>query len=322
MRPIAILLALAAGLSAAEVRPLTVAVVPKGTTHEFWKAVNAGAVKAEREFNAAGQPLKVVWKGPLKEDDRTSQIDVVQGFVARKVSAIVLAPLDSKALVAPAEMAVAAGIPLVVIDSALDSPRRTAFVATDNRAGGALAAGHLVKASGGTGKVIVLRYLPGSASTEAREAGFLDGLKAAPGLTVLSSDQHAGATRESALTAAQNLLNRYKGEVTAVFTSNESCTAGMMLALKQAGLAGKVLHVGFDASAPLIDGLRARAIGALVVQDPFQMGYLGVVTAVRHLRGEAVQAQVDTPAQLVTPDNLEQDAIKALLNPPLEQFLK
>lgn len=322
MRPIAILLALAAGLSAAEVRPLTVAVVPKGTTHEFWKAVNAGAVKAEREFNAAGQPLKVVWKGPLKEDDRTSQIDVVQGFVARKVSAIVLAPLDSKALVAPAEMAVAAGIPLVVIDSALDSPRRTAFVATDNRAGGALAAGHLVKASGGAGKVIVLRYLPGSASTEAREAGFLDGIKAAPGLTVLSSDQHAGATRESALTAAQNLLNRYKGEVTAVFTSNESCTAGMMLALKQAGLAGKVLHVGFDASAPLIDGLRARAIGALVVQDPFQMGYLGVVTAVRHLRGEAVQAQVDTPARLVTPDNLDQDAIKALLNPPLDQFLK
>ncbi len=314
---------------AAEVKSLTIAVIPKGTTHEFWKAINAGAVKAERELTAAGTPVKIIWKGPLKEDDRTQQIDVVQGFTAKGVSGIVLAPLDAQALAAPVAQATAAGIPVVVIDSALNSDQQVSFVATNNRAGGKLAGERLLALLAGAAadrkKVILLRYQAGSASTEEREAGFLDALKDHPEIELLSSDQHAGATRESALTASQNLLSRFHGKVAGVFTPNESSTVGMMLALKEAGLSGPVKdgvkHVGFDASSALIDGLKSGAIHGLVVQDPFQMGYLGVTTLVAHLTGKKVEKQTDTPVQLVTLENLAEPAIAALLAPPLADYL-
>jgi ribose transport system substrate-binding protein len=315
-------LALAACLLAAQAnaadsaKPLTIAVIPKGTTHEFWKSVEAGARQAEAEYKAAGRAVRVIWKGPLKEDDRTAQIDVVQTFVTKGVSGIVLAPLDAKALAAPVEQAVGAGIPVVVIDSGLASDKQSSFVATDNRAGGRLAGERLLAAAGGAGKIILLRYVAGSASTEEREAGFLDAVQGKPGVEILSSDQHGGVTRESALTAAQNLLNRYGTQVTAVFTPNESSTAGMALALEQAGLAGKVIHVGFDASAPLIAGVKAGRIHGLVVQDPKGMGYLGVKTLVARLDGETVQPRIDTPVKLVTPENLGTPEIQALLGTP------
>src|SRR5689334_12010054 len=186
----------------------TVAVIPKGTTHEFWKAINAGAIKAQQELNGKGCKLNIIWKGPLREDDRDQQIQVVENFMTRRVDGIVLAPLDSKALVAPAANAAKAGIPVVIFDSDLKWDKQVSFVATDNYKGGQLAGEHLGKLLGGKGNVILLRYAVGSASTEAREAGFLDALKTNyPNIKIISSDQHAGATRETAYQVSQNLLN-------------------------------------------------------------------------------------------------------------------
>src|SRR6266850_7749156 len=177
----------------------TIAVVPKGTTHEFWKSINAGAVKAQRELSTNGTKVEIIWKGPLREDDRVQQIQVVENFMARHVSAIVLAPLDSQALVRPVNNAIAAGVPVVVIDSDLKSDKYVSFVATDNFKGGQLAGEAMHKLLGGKGNVILLRYAVGSASTEAREAGFLDHLKKnSPDIKLISSDQHAGPTRETA----------------------------------------------------------------------------------------------------------------------------
>src|SRR6266478_1808540 len=172
----------------------TVAVIPKGTTHEFWKAINAGAAKAQQELNGHGCKLEIIWKGPLREDDREAQIQVVENFTTRHVSAIVLAPLDSQALVRPVHTAISAGIPVVVIDSDLKSDKYVSFVATDNFKGGELAAERMSKLLEGKGNVILLRYAVGSASTEAREAGFLAALKKYPEIKLISSDQHAGAT--------------------------------------------------------------------------------------------------------------------------------
>src|SRR5688572_10321176 len=152
----------------------TIAVVPKGTTHEFWKAIHAGAVKAEREIRAGGQPVEIIWKGPLREDDRELQVQVVENFTSRHVSGIVLAPLDSQALVTPVRSAVQSGVPVVIIDSDLNSTDQASFVATDNHKGGVMAGEHLAKLLGGKGNVILLRYQVNSASTEAREAGFLE----------------------------------------------------------------------------------------------------------------------------------------------------
>ncbi len=323
LRPLIVAVVLIASAApAAAGEALRIAVIPKGTTHEFWKSIHAGAVKAEREFDAAGTPVDLIWKGPLKEDDRAQQIDVVQTFVGQGIDAIVLAPLDSTALVAPVEDAVAAGIPVVIIDSGLKTEQYASFVATNNHDGGMRGGERLAEVLGGKGKVLLLRYAEGSASTEAREAGFLEAIAKHPGIEIVSKDQYAGPTRDSALTAAQNLLNRHGDGIQGVFTPNESSTAGMILALKDAGLSGTVKHVGFDASAPLIEALRAGTVQGLVVQDPFQMGYLGVRSAVAAKRGEQVAKQVDTPVQVVTPENVGDAAIKALIEPPLDQYLK
>ena len=152
---IAALLALAAAARAAE--PYTIAVIPKGTTHEYWKSIHAGAEKARAELAAAGIAINIIWKGPLKEDDREQQVQVVENFIGRHVDAIVIAPLDSKALVAPIETAVRGNIPVVIIDSGLASPLPVSFVATDNLEGGRIAARHLGQLLDGKGNVIMLR---------------------------------------------------------------------------------------------------------------------------------------------------------------------
>src|SRR5437667_718574 len=224
----------------------TIAVIPKGTTHEFWKSINAGAVKAQRELTAEGAKVDIIWKGPFREDDRDQQIQVVENFMSRRVSAIVLAPLDYQALVRPVHNAIQAGVPVVVMDSDLKSDKYVSFVATDNYKGGQLAGEQMGKLLGGKGNVVLLRYAVGSASTEAREAGFLDVLKTNfPNIKVISSDQHAGATRELAYQTSQNLLNRFGREANGVFCPCEPPTIAMTKALRDLGLGGgKVKMIG------------------------------------------------------------------------------
>lgn len=301
-----------------------IAVIPKGTTHEFWKAIHAGAIKAQRELTAAGTPVNIIWKGPLKEDDREQQIQVVENFIGRRVSAIVLAPLDNKALVAPVETAVRGKIPVVVIDSGLNTDALTSFVSTDNREGGRIAARNLGRLLGGKGNAIMLRYAVGSASTEEREAGFLEVMeKEFPAISLLSSDQHSGATRDTARRASENLLNRFGRQVNGIYTVNESSTVGMLLALRDAGLAGgKITLVGFDTGETLNAGLLAGDIQGLVVQNPFNMGYLGVKTAFAALHGEKVAARVDTGVGFVTKDNFHDPAMAEIVNPPLKEYLE
>jgi len=180
-------------------KKLTIAVIPKGTSHEFWKSIHAGAVKAARELSTPGAEVEVIWKGPLREDDREQQIQVVEGFASQGVNGIVLAPLDNRALARPVEEAKTAGVPTVIIDSALESQSILSFVSTDNRKGGMLGADRLGELMGGKGKAILLRYAEGSASTEEREAGFLQEMKQKfPNIELISTDQYAGATRDTA----------------------------------------------------------------------------------------------------------------------------
>src|ERR1051326_9098491 len=308
---------LVAGTTLAAEKSYIIAVIPKGTTHEFWKSINAGAVKAQRELAAAGTKVEVIWKGPLREDDRDQQIQVVENFMARRVSAIVLAPLDSLALVRPVNNAISAGVPVVVIDSDLKSDKYVSFVATDNFKGGQMAGEEMGKQLGGKGNVILLRYAVGSASTEAREAGFLDALKKFPGIKVISSDQHAGATRETSYQVSQNLLNRFGHEVNGIFCPCEPPTIAMTKALRDVGLAGgKVKMIGFDAGSQTVLDMKNGDVQALVVQNPLLMGYLGVITAVKHLEGQKVQRRIDTGVVLVTLENMNESEIKELIYPP------
>src|SRR5688500_4242547 len=228
-------------------KKLTIAVIPKGTTHEFWKSIHAGSNKAAAELKAQGTDVEVIWKGPLREDDREQQIQVVEGFAAQGVSGIVLAPLDDRALVRPVADARRAGVPTVIIDSGLQSDEFVSFVATENLQCGSLVADRMGQLLGGKGKVLVLPYDKGSASTSKHEAGFIETIKQKfPEIELVSTDQYAGASRDTAKRASENLLNRFDDQVQGIFTPNESSTAGMLLALEDIGKAGKVSFVGFD----------------------------------------------------------------------------
>jgi ribose transport system substrate-binding protein len=209
------------------------------------------------------------------------------------------------------------------MDSALASDQIVSFVATDNYKGGEMGADALGQAMSGNGKILLLRYAEGSASTTAREAGFLARReKAWPGLELVSSDQYAGATRDTAKRAAENLLNRYGRDLAGMFVVNESSTSGMLLALQDAGLAGKVKFVGFDSNQAFVDAMRKRELHGFVLQNPFKMCGLAVETLVDHLQGRPVPKLIDTGVSVVTPANLDAPEMQALIKPPLDQYLK
>ncbi|PYQ40567.1 MAG: sugar ABC transporter substrate-binding protein [Acidobacteria bacterium] len=290
---------------------LSIAVIPKGTSHVFWQSIHAGAVKAAREVGA-----EVIWRGPLREDDRDSQVSEVEGFVSRGVSGIVLAPLDDSALVAPVTSAMRSKIPVVIIDSGLKGGEYVSFVATDNG-----------KGLGGKGKVVLLRYAEGSASTNEREDGFLETMKASPGIQVVSSNQYGGADVESAYKKSETLLSNYKKPdgslgIDGIFAPNESTSFAMLRVLQDNGWAGKVHFVGFDASENLVKGLASGQIDALVVQDPINMGYLGLKTLVAHIKGQPVEKRIDTGVRVATKENMDSPEMKDVLHPDLTQWLR
>jgi len=295
---------------------IQIAVIPKGTTHEFWKSIHAGAEKAAQEL-----AVEAIWVGPEKEDDRKLQIEVVQNFISRGVDAIVVAPLDEVALVRPIETAVRRGIPVVIIDSGLQSDVYSSFVATDNREGGRLGARRLGEVMGGTGTAMMLRFSEGHASTTNRAEGFLEVIAAEfPDIELVSTNQYAGPTKETAFQAAQNLLNRFP-DIEGIFCTNESSTFGMLRALQTSGKAGDIRFVGFDTNESLITGLRTGQIDGLVSQDPFDMGYQGVKIAVAVLAGEPVEKRIATRLEMITPENVDHPSITTLIEPELEKWL-
>ena len=297
---------------------ITIAVIPKGTSHVFWQSIHAGAQKAATELN-----VSIVWRGPLREDDRDAQISEVEGFVSRGISGICLAPLDETALVPPVHEAARQKIPVVIFDSGLKSDEYVSFVATDNTKGGQLGGQRLAESIGKHGKVVLLRYAEGHDSTGKREQGFLDAMKQYPGIDVVSSNQYGGADVEGAYKKAEALLSTYKKPdgslaIDGIFTPNESVSFAMLRVLQDNGWAGKVKFVGFDASPNLVKGLRDGGLDGIVVQDPVRMGYTAVETMVKHLKGQPVEKWIDTGVQVATQQNMDTPQIKALIEPKLQ----
>jgi ribose transport system substrate-binding protein len=269
----------------------------------------------------------VAWRGPLREDDRESQVSEVENAVARGVKGIALAPLDDSALVAPVSAAMKRGIPVVIFDSGLKGEDWVSFVATNNDEGGRLAGEHMVKLLNGKGRIVVVRHAEGHDSTTRREEGFLNAVKQHPEMVLASVNQYGGVDVEGAYKKSESVLSTLKNPdgtlaVDGIFTPNESSTFAMLRVLQDNGWAGKVRFIGFDASDNLVKAMRDRHIDGLVLQDPVKMGYLGVKTLVAHIRGEKVERRVDTGVKLVTPDAMDQPEMKELLQPDLSKWLK
>ena len=301
---------------------LTIAVIPKGTSHVFWQMIHGGAEKAAQELG-----VTVIWRGPLREDDRASQISEIEGFITRGVSGIAIAPLDETALALPVADAQRQKIPVVVFDSGLKGADYVSFVATDNRQGGRMAAEHVAKRLNGKGKALLLRYAEGHDSTTQREEGFLEAIAAHKGIEIVSSNQYLGADVEGAVKRGEAVLSNYRTSdgglsIDAIFCVNESTTFALMRVLQDHGWAGRVKFVGFDASDNLIKGLADGHIDALIIQDPVKMGYLAVKTLVSHIKGQPVEKRIDTGVHLATRDNMNEPAMKELLKPDLSQWLK
>lgn len=296
---------------------LQIAVIPKGTTHEFWKSIHAGAIRAAQELD-----VEIIWKGPQREDDREQQVMVVEDFISRGVDGIVLAPLDDRALMIPVREASRANIPVAIIDSALQGQDFVSFISTDNYMGGVVGARKLGEILQGKGKIILMRCLEGSASTMEREQGFLDTMtKEFPGIGFLTNDQYGGATVESAYRLAENLLSRFP-DADGIFTPNESTTFGTLRALQEADLAGKIRFVGFDSSIKLVEAMKQGLIQGLVLQNPFNMGYLGVKKLVTFIREKSIEKRIDTGVYLATRENMEQPEIRNLLLPDISKYIR
>lgn len=311
-----------------------IVVIPKGLTQEFWQSINRGAQRAGQDLKERLHiPVEVRWDGPLKENDTQAQLSIIDRNLAAKVHGIVLAPQHSEAMVPAVERATRQGVPVLIIDSGLAPEGQkliVKYVATDNYHGGQLAAEHLLKALAAEGKsaprLVLFRYQIGSESTDQREKGFEDYVNnviaaqkkaGQPTITWLSNDKYAGATQDSAVREATPLLNRLRDkEIDGIFAPNESSAAGMLAALRSLQLNKKVKLVGFDSSAPLVDGVRNGDVEALILQDPFRMGYLGVWTLVQSLEGYDVcpdgKRVQSTGENVITKANIDSDSTREL----------
>ncbi|PWU15370.1 MAG: sugar ABC transporter substrate-binding protein [Verrucomicrobia bacterium] len=288
---------------------LAIAVIPKGTTHTFWQSIHAGADAAGKEMGC-----KIIWNGPEREGDRERQIQIIEDFIAQRVDGVVVAPLDSRALVPSVEKLQERNIPCVVIDSGIETERYVAYAATDNYQGGVLAARRMAQSLGGKGKALLMKYAVGSASTTARENGFRETIqKEFPGMSVVDS-QYAQDTVETALQTAEDMLTRNR-DVQGLFAVNESTTIGSMQAI-QSQKRTEIKLIGFDATPALLAAVRSGQIDALVVQNPYRMGYEGVKTIVAAIHHQPFSKRQDTGVALVTQSNLDEPKIKELLRVP------
>jgi ribose transport system substrate-binding protein len=292
-------------------RDLNIVFIPKSRDQDFWIFMRQGVDRAIQEEGH----INLTWRGPAHNDDIDSQIQIVQIYSKPEVDAIVIAATDRVRLAEPVKQAVAQGVKVVAVDSALDGNAHANLVTTDNYAAGKLAAERLANLLKRQGSVAVMRTLPGSGSTNDRAEGFVDYIrKNAPQITIVA-DEFAGGTRGKAARSAAALLAKVP-QVDALFAVNESTGDGVLRALRQAGLAGQKKFVCFDTTEFLLEGLRKEEIHGLVVQDPRQMGYLSMKAAVAAVKGTPIRnAVILTDAVMVTRDNYQKPEIQALLVP-------
>lgn len=328
-----------AGCKSKSTAKYRIAVIPKGQTHEFWQSIERGSKAAAADLTAAGIGVEIFWDAPLKESDAQDQIGRVQRNVASRVSGVVLAPQDSKQMVAVVEQAVEKKVPVVIIDSGLDAPKLIVkYVATDNYNGGKIAARHLIDTLARQGKkapkLVLFRYAVGSESTMQREQGFVDVVNdeikkqkqaGQPAMQIIADTDYSGPTVDSAQTAAGPMLGRVKDKADGIFAVNESATNGLLNAMRSQDLVKKIVLMGFDSSQPLLRAVEEGEVIGLVVQDPYRMGYLGTWTLIRHLEGDDVgpsDQQIPTGEHLLTKENLDKVETKHLFEPELQRKRK
>ena len=281
-------------------------VSPKGLVHSFWVTVKAGADSAGKEFGA-----EVVWKGPTQETDIAGQIAIIEDYINKGIDAIVLAACDAQGLIPVLEKAQQKGIPVITIDSGVDSDIPFSFIATDNILAAEKAAQKLAELIGARGEVACIPFVPGAATSNWREQGFVEEIKKYPDIELLPI-RYSQSEVAIGMAVTEDLLTGHP-DLKGIFAANEAGTIGVIQALKTKNKIGQVNVVGFDAASNEVNALQAGEIDALIVQDPFKMGYEGVKAAMMSIKGESVPNRIDTGVYVVTRENLNQPEIQRLL---------
>lgn len=288
-----------------------IAVIVKTENANFWQNVRKGAEAAGKDL---GDQYKISFQGPQAETAIDEEVNMVNNAINRGVSGIVLAASDPDALIPPVKKAFENGIPVVIIDSGINSDGKyyQSFLATDNRAAGKLAAEKLLAKHGmKMGKVAVMSYTPGAASAIDRTGGFMDEIKKQKDIKLMEP-LYSQSDMVTALNQTIDVLTS-NPDLTAIFGANEPTAVGMARAVKERGYAGKLVAVGFDGNKDLQNFVRDGTLEGIVVQSSYQMGYKGIDTINKILKGEKVDKFIDTGVVFVTKDNIDSEEAKAVL---------
>ena len=294
---------------APENKKMTIVFIAKSSDQVYWDFMRVGVDQATKEFGN----ISLIWRAPKSNSDTDAQIKILQIYTRADIDAIVIAPTDRERLVEPVGKAVQLGIKVIVVDSALSGTAYSRFIATDNYAAGQWAAKRLSETLEGRGDIVVFRTVKGSASTEDRARGFIEYIQHNHRGMRIVADRYAGVSKGDCMRGAVQLLKEMR-KVDGIFAVNESSSDGILRALRETGLAGKVRLVGFDSTDFLLDGLQKRDIDALVIQDPQKMGHLSIKAAVAAIQNDPVKEKVVlTKAIVVTLDNYRSPDIRKLI---------
>jgi ribose transport system substrate-binding protein len=282
-----------------------IAVIPKSTNLVFWQSVLAGAQEAGKDYG-----YTIAWNGPDRETNSASQIQMVDDAIAQQVEGVVLAPVDRQALAPEVDKLDTLKIPCAIIDSGVDAVHFITFASTDNYQGGVLAARRMGAILGGKGNVVIVKHIAGSHSTAKRVSGFMDTIaKEFPGIKIVDSESGQD-TVEQARQATADLLAR-NPDVQGLFACNITTSVGALEALQHSQR--QVRMVAFDPDKTLLDGLRAGQVDAIVLQNPYKMGYEGVKAVALHNNGQSSPRLIDTGIEVVTSESLTDPNIMRLL---------
>lgn len=287
-----------------------VMVICKGSQHEFWQTARMGAEDACEELG-----MDMVFKAPENETQVDVQIQMMETAIAQKVDGILLAPLDSEKLNASIEKAVEQGIKVVTFDSDVTTSKRSSVIGTSNESAGAIAARNALQMVPDSATIAVVAHVKGSQTAEERKNGFLTQLKEEKekSITILEPVYCDGDAERSR--QATKRLIQDNPDLNLIYATNEGSAVGAAQAVKELGKAGRIHVIGFDSSDEEIDYLKSGIIDGMLVQNPYNMGYLGIRNLYKIMKGQSVDEVIDTGAHYVNRENWEDEDVQWLLYP-------
>lgn len=297
--------------------PYSIAVIVKATDSDYWQTLLAGAKAAERDSNGK---VVVTTDGPPSETDIDRQVSILENVISRKPNAVVISSTSSDATVPAVENAISSGIPVITIDNKLNTDIYTSFLATDHRIAAAMAAKEMVEDWKNMGidpagkKVIVISSVAGTMVNTERTEGFIEKMKElVPGIVVLET-QYGDNDITKALSIAENTIAA-NPDLIGIFGDNNHMGVGIAAALEESGKYNDIVAYAFDTNEDQIDALANGVLKGLVVQNPFGMGYDGVMYAIDAIEGKSVKKDIIIDATIVKKENMQEPEIHKLLYP-------